>query len=206
MKKVVFFGFIGLGILLIVIFATQIMSAHDEYIEKSNKYDSSIAELQKELLVEQSRTSDIELDIGATQGNVHSLSNVGGIVAQLQSDLSRKLNEYTEIQLADIKSMDISVQEDLRQLATYFPDASMVRPWYQWNKDTTAVWTCMTNYDFYGNSLDVLWICEDQSRSAVNRLLAFATASYDYPSNTFSDLVVYVTERGVEHMAVSEVK
>jgi hypothetical protein len=184
----------------------QIVSAHDEYVEKSNKYDLSIAELQKELLVEQGRASDIELDIGATQGNVHSASDIGSIVAQLQSDLARKLNEYTEIQLADIKSMDISVQEDLRQLATYFPDASMVRPWYQWNKDVTAVWTCMTNYDFYGNSLDVLWICEDQSRGALNKLLAFATASYDYPSNTFSDLMVYVTKHGVNRMAVSEVK
>ena len=204
-KRIVRFGTIGLGILLIVIFAFSTMGKYNNYVEKSGNYDLQVADLQKQLLIQKAQADELTVDVSATRSNVHSLNNVGYTIANLQNDLVSQLNRYSTAQYNEISTLDASVQGYLQTLSEYFSDTS-VRPWYQWDDQVLSpAWVCVTNYDFYGNTFDVLWICKCyQSGLSGEYTLAVATATYHDDTQRFSDLEVYVTDIGQTHMRVSK--
>lgn len=204
-KLILRFGSIGIGIILLAVFLLGGMGKYNTYIETSGKYDLEIADLQKQLLVQKAQADEAALDVSATKSNVHSLNNVGFTIANLQNDLIYQLNQYETAQYSEISSLDVSVQNYLQQLSVYF-DQDDVRPWYHWKNDPNLrpLWKCETNYDFYGNTFEVCWSCYNQTSHGEGKLLAIATASYNYETQKFSNLVVYVTEEGVNWMVVSE--
>ena len=204
-KLIIRFGTIALGLILIIVFILGGIGKYDRYVETSGKYDLQIADLQKQLLIQKAQADEAALDVSATKSNVHSLNNVGFTVANIQNDLVYQLNKYESAQYGEIAALDVSVQDYLQQLSEYF-DADEVRPWYQWINGSTVrpLWKCETNYDFYGTTFDVLWSCYNQGTQGERELLAVATATYNYETQKFSGLTVYVTASGVNMMVKTE--
>ena len=204
-KRIIRFGILGLGVLLIVIFVFNTMNEYSNYIEKSGEYDLQIVDLQKQLLIQKAQADELAVDMTSTKSNVHSLTDIGYNIATLQNDLVGQLNRYSTAQYSEIATLDASVRGYLQSLAEYFSDTD-VRPWFQWAENVVQpAWMCVTNYDFYGNTFDVLWICKGYVRdSSWERTFAIATAVYHNDTNRFSDLEVYLTDIGTANMHVSK--
>jgi hypothetical protein len=133
------------------------------------------------------------------------LTEIGATISTLQNNLVSQLNRYATAQYNEITTLDASVQEYLQSLSDYFSDTD-VRPWFQWNTEVRNVaWRCVTNYDFYGNTFDVLWVCAGAiPGSSFDRVFAVATAVYHDDTKRFSDLTVYLTSVGEQYMHVSK--
>ena len=204
-KLIVRFGLIAVGVILLIIFINKGLTYHNEYVEKSGTYDLKLADLQKELLVVKAQVDQETLDVAATESNVHDLNDVGLAVATIQNDLVRNLNKYGIVQYNQLSSLDSNVQSCLQRLDEYF-DGEDVRPWYQWAPKSgwTPQWVCDTNYAFYGNTMTTWWSCYNMGEKKNGALLAVASAVYHADTNSFTDLVVYVTETGMKTMATVE--
>ena len=58
-KRIIRFGILGLGVLLIVIFVFNTMNEYSNYIDKSGEYDLQIVDLQKQLLIQKAQADEL---------------------------------------------------------------------------------------------------------------------------------------------------
>lgn len=195
MKKVVRFGSLLLGVILIVAFVLRGVSAYHSYKTSMSNGDLSIAEYQKELLVQTAKLEEQQASLSEKQAHLHNMQDVGNKVANLQNELANKVDLYgvsQDVLWNNITSDLASIQSDLLE---YF-DESDVFVWYDWDtvKHPLLRWKCVTTYDVVGEQIEAMWVCMEQD------VMAYATAIYDVETGRFSDLQTYVTDAGMKYL------
>lgn len=179
---------IGVAIALVV----SPMLSVDEYKTSCAEAESELAELQDELALLESVSAD---DAETINANLYSAATIGRTVAELQSN-------YQTLNSALMLDAD-AISENAEALSEYF-DSSVsngATPWFVATEDGyTASWEFETTYSFATSSIDVIWLCYIEE---TGELAAYATATYDAETNTFSDLTYANTSIGATYIAAT---
>jgi hypothetical protein len=198
MEKVVKWAAVAVGLILIAIFSVRAVTLFTDYKSDMAQYDLNVAELQKELLVQQVILDESSEGLSAVSDSVHSLADVGITVADIQTKYARSTNDYAQSQLYQHDTLDANIKSYRDALSQYF-DLDDVYLWFDWNLDSKLAWTCVTNYDFVGNDFNVMWVCMSTSMNTVeDPIYAYATAVYHVDTGRFTDLQTSLTRRGLE--------
>lgn len=200
-KKISRLGVIVVGCILVVLFIIQGIGMYTTYRNTVAKAEQDIVDAQKEILMQNAILEESEQSRLEAEGNIHSMgdddNNAGVIVATLMNQYARESDTYRDTQLGELDSVSDEIMRIRNRLDGYFPDDDIYL-WYDWDYSHMSIsWMCETNYKFRGTSFDVLWLCTDSSHSDV---YAYATATYDANTNTFSNLKTGVTSIGLQYL------
>ena len=106
---------------------------------------------------------------------LNSAAEVGNQVAEYQNAYaSLDAREDREAYEANVEAMGALLSESAQD--------ARVR-WY--TSETPGTWRFITNGEFSGDTLGVLWLCENPDDGS---LVAYATGTYESESNTFSNI------------------
>lgn len=188
-RKIVRLASIAVGVVLIVVFTVRLFSLHQTYKNSMRDGDLSIAEYQKELLVQAAQLEEANKSVELDKAGLRSMGDRGMQVATLQNQYVQSLNLGDRAQAAEIGAYEQQTRDIQDSLLGYIPDGDVSEPWFRWTFESGLEWNCVTNYDFYGEELEVMWQCTNHQKSIV---YAFATGVYHVSSETFSDIQVYV--------------
>lgn len=171
---------IGIGVAGMIIGTQQ---SSEDYAKLYAENQVKISDLQRE--VDALNSEDGSGEVEAISLNLKSAADRGKNVAYLQ-------NNY--------HNLDITVSEEdyvanAEALDSFFDDSSKNArvPWY--TSLESFSWSFRSNYDFSGDTIDVVWLCEGGESSS---LLAYTTATYDAKTNTFGNVKRHVTLAGAK--------
>ena len=196
MEKAVKWITIVIGLVLIAIFSVRAVASVTDYKSNMARYDLNIAELQKELLVQQAILDESAQGLSSVSDSVHSINDVGVKIAELQTKYAVTTNDYAKSQLYKHDLLDANIQKYQEALSAYF-DFDDVYLWFDWEDTTNLTWICLTNYNFTGDTIDVLWVCRGSTRTSFeDPIYAYASALYHVDTGKFTDLRTGMTDKG----------
>lgn len=175
-KKLRYINGIGVGLIIVIMLVFGIVSAMkiSDINAKIMENDKKILAIRDEINKEMVKTQP---DTDKVKKNFVSAREAGSFVAEKQN----------EFQTVDVKSKDYSkkfkaIADDLSE---YFKDDTSNQtgrtPWYLVDDaDFEYKWEFLSNYSFEGDSLSVIWICNDGKN-----ILAYTTADYDGKTGKF---------------------
>lgn len=199
MKKIVRLGSIILGIVLIAAFMLRGVSQYQSYKTSMANGDLSIAEYQKQLLMDTARLEELSGKRDEESAHVNNMTEIGNKIAARQNEYAKKADAYGVSQAVRWDSIDEDLSAIRKDLQQYFDDADIYL-WYDWDSlKKHFKWTCVTTYDVVGDTIDAMWVCLNG-----NDVMAYATALFDVKSQHFSNLNTYITKLGQKYLVLPE--
>lgn len=185
---------LGVGTLLVVLVIVSFVVSYNTAQAKLSEKAAAIADLQQQIANVEKASEATSADLENAEETIHSAKVVGEEVAGIQ-------NDYTRLAQTDIsnEAQQKMVYADMDALAermdTYFgKDTDFRTVWYA--GDTSVVenarWEFLSNYDFAGTTVPVIWRCSDSA----GVVYAYVTAVYNAETNLFEQAVKSITSAG----------
>lgn len=167
---------LGLAFLAMVL-ATTFVPANLKDQQKANA--ATLADLEKELApynTDDSESEDTEELTSEEEETIKSsAAEAGKQVAECQNKyMTLTSKENREEYEANVEAMDALLSDSSKD--------ARVR-WY--DSETPGTWSFITNGEFSGDTLGVLWLCENPDDGS---MVGYATGTYDAKTNTFSNI------------------
>lgn len=200
-RKIIRYGAIALGIILIVVFASQLSPWRQEYENSLADADQRVVKLQQDLTTQNALLESEKNARGNTAETEHTwydMGEAGSILAAVQTDMIRSVNEggmsAEQVDWLNPTAHKLKVYEQIgTDLQQYLDPEDMIQ-WFDPTDsgyDAVAKWKCVSGFKYSYQPFDVLWLCEYK-----DQILAVAFAKYDIATGHFYDVSVELTEIG----------
>ena len=196
-KKIVKYGAIVLGIVLLIVFALRFFNAAQSYNQRMAEADNTISQTQKEILSENAKLEEADKAAQDSKSGVYNMKDPGVAVANLQTKMSIMPVSIKRAKQENLQEAQDNLYNARNALSEYFSDGES-RVWFPANITTAGriVWKCVTTYDIKQVTLPCVWVCYEGTDDT--QLLAYAYADYDVETNLFSNVSIFVTYAGTK--------
>lgn len=163
------------------------------------KTENRLAELDAEMVQLEMDRDNVDVQIQTAEDAkvvLNSAATAGGRVAQLQNTYNRSMGNLDAGSIDEDAYFE-KIEAVASDLDAFFEEDSNARtPWYYGTyKESYPEWTFLTNYDFDGNIIPVIWVCHGSGGG----LLAYTTAIYDADTEIFTSVETHVTYVGARY-------
>lgn len=175
-----------IGIVIVICSAFAVVSGYMKYQKSVDNYSNDIQSLQSsvdELVKSTENVTPVD-----SNTVVNSVKSVGDKVSVLQ-------NSYRNVSsLSDGEVDEDAISSIDTDMIQYFTDEKVCKSWYDCKSAyiQKGTWKFVTNYDFVGNDVSVLW----QFVDAYDYVLAYTTADYHVDTKKFDNVKLYNTLLG----------
>ena len=192
------------GIALVCIVAAALVQAN-LWINAASVHTGRMEVLNGQIDVVKSHLREVEtqqaLDEEAAKETIANAGDAGNAVADLQMG-------YIPL-VANVFNDSASVKAQAQRLKQYMaPGEDRAQTPWATQMDVPYEWVFRSSYDVVmtsgNNVIPCVWLCEDKSSGADNRVLAYVLMNYNCDTGKFDSFEYHLTEYGGQHLVVEE--